>query len=120
MSQSIEFLKPTYYVSKEDEQLKAIVRMISTHKQEGGLNGHALAVAKAAHSIVLALLVNTPYYLALGSKNLFLNCINLNKLHRTFQALYTIQGYWKAFGIHDLRHLLPSRNNLHLLSYHFS
>ncbi|MEK7339906.1 MAG: hypothetical protein AABZ92_04240 [Verrucomicrobiota bacterium] len=78
MSQSIGFLKPTYYVLKEDEQLKAIVQVISDHKQKGGLNGHALAVVKAVHSIMLATLINTPYYLALGSKNFFLNCAHLN------------------------------------------
>lgn len=79
MSQSVKiFLKPPYYVLEEDKQLKISVQMISDHKQKGGLSGHALAVAQAVHSIALALLVNTPYYLALGSKNLFLNCVHLN------------------------------------------
>ncbi|MCL6755615.1 MAG: hypothetical protein M3A24_00310 [Candidatus Rhabdochlamydia oedothoracis] len=55
--------------------------MISDHKQKGGLNDHARAVAQAVHSIALATLVNTPYYLALGSKNLCLNCIHLNLEH---------------------------------------
>ncbi|HEV3269846.1 MAG TPA: hypothetical protein VGZ69_04270 [Candidatus Rhabdochlamydia sp.] len=78
MSQSIGFLKPTYYIPKEDEQLKAIVQMISDHKQEGGLNGHGLAIAKAVHSIALVIFTNIPYYFALGSKNLILNCTHLN------------------------------------------
>ena len=79
MSQSIKiFFKPPYYVLEEDKQLKLSVQMISDHKQKGGLSGHALAVAQTVHSIALALLVNTPYYLALGSKNLFLNCVHLN------------------------------------------
>ena len=79
MSQSIKsFFKPTCYISEEDNQLKASVQMVSDHKQKGGLNGHARAVAQAVHSIALATLVNTSYYLASGSKNLFLNCIHLN------------------------------------------
>ncbi|VHO03341.1 hypothetical protein [Candidatus Rhabdochlamydia sp. T3358] len=79
MSQSIKsFLKPTYYISEEDNQLKASVQMISEHKQKGGLNGHARAVAQAVHSIVLVIFINIPYHFALGSKNLFLNCVHLN------------------------------------------
>lgn len=79
MSQSIGFLKPTYYIPKEeDNQLKAIVQMISDRKQKGGLNGHALAIVKTVHSIALAIFITIPYYLTLGSKNLVLNCVHLN------------------------------------------
>ena len=79
MSRSADFfLKPTHYISKEDHQLQASVQMICEHKQKGGLSGHALAVSQAVRSIALALLVNTPYYFALGSKNFILNCVHLN------------------------------------------
>ncbi|MDQ5956399.1 MAG: hypothetical protein ACH349_03590 [Candidatus Rhabdochlamydia sp.] len=72
------FLKPAYYISEEDNQLRASVQMISDHKKKGDLNGHARAVVQAVHSIAFATLVNAPYYLALGSKNLILNCVHLN------------------------------------------
>ncbi|MDR2540166.1 MAG: hypothetical protein LBC45_06285 [Chlamydiales bacterium] len=82
MSQSIKrFLKPSYYILEEDRQLTASVQRISDCKREGGLNGHILALVQAVHSIALALFMNTPYFLALGCKHVFLNCVQLNLQH---------------------------------------
>ncbi|PWU15195.1 MAG: hypothetical protein C5B45_03120 [Chlamydiae bacterium] len=79
MSESIKsFLKPPYYVLENDKQLRLSIQMISDHKRKGGLHGHGLAVAQAVHSIALAIFINIPYYLALGSKNFFLNCVHLH------------------------------------------
>lgn len=79
MNYSIKILfKPTFYVLAEDQKLKASIQKISEYKQKGSWKGRTQAVAQAVHGIVLALLVNTPYYFTLGSKNLFLNCVHLN------------------------------------------
>lgn len=95
MNQSIKsFLKPPYYVLEDDKQLKLSIQMISERKQKGGLNGHALAIAQAVHSISLSFFINIPYYLVLGNKNLFLNCIHLHLEHMVLEhyksAMYNL------------------------------
>ncbi|MGL5263600.1 MAG: hypothetical protein ACRDAI_03355 [Candidatus Rhabdochlamydia sp.] len=89
MSQSIQgFLKPAYYVPKEDEPLKTSVRMISI-KQGSGLKGHSLVIAQAVCSIARAIFINILYYVSVGTRNLFLNGVHLNFEHM-------VLGHYKA------------------------